>query len=155
MNRWFFRSCLALPAVALLAFGGLAHASPAGDATRELKHYNADEEAMAAGEMLPAPKLFAHWKELEKIASALSHVRVSGLTEGERVRLRHELSQALGQPSDVASVKGDYVEEKVQEADEQRKQTLVKIARWANQHLDFEIVEVLGVRVATAGSSSL
>jgi hypothetical protein len=139
---------------------GVAHASPADDVTRALHQYNTDEESMAAsGKLEPAPRLLAHWKQLETIRRQLGHVHAHGLGEGERILLRHELSQALGQPNTVADIKGDYVSETVKSADDARRHVLVQIARWANAHLDFDVVEVLGTpvdgRVAAAAASSL
>jgi hypothetical protein len=133
---------------ALFLFLGVAHASPAGDVTRALHRYNAEEEQMAsAGQMLPAPRLLAHWKELDAVAKQLRQVDAHKLGEEQRVSLRHELSQVLSQPVEVAEVKGDYVDEKVKTADEARRIALVRIARWANGHLDFDVSVVLGVRV--------
>jgi hypothetical protein len=131
--------CIAAPAVL---------ASPGREVTRSLHRYNADEQTLAASaEMVPAPQLFAHWQQLSAIKKQLAHVHVGALGEGERVLLRHELSTLLGSAVDVAQVRGDYVEEKVRTADDERRVALVGIAEWANRHLDFDVQEVLGVRL--------
>src|SRR5689334_8919146 len=86
---------------------GAAHASPAGDVTRALHQYNSDEESMAAsGQMLPAPRLLAHWKQLDASKKQRRQVHAGALGETQRVLLRHELSRVLGQGTAVAGVKG-------------------------------------------------
>src|SRR4051794_14387488 len=98
---------VSVPVVCLMAPAALA--SPASDATRALHRYNADEQLLASSSgMLPAPRLLAHWKQLDGIRAQLAQVHVHALSEGQLVLLRHELSTLLGSAVDVASVKGDY-----------------------------------------------
>jgi hypothetical protein len=135
------------PAI-LVLLPTLALASPASEATRALRKYNAEEQKLAqlAGP-LPAPRLIAHYGQLSQVRAQIEKVSARALGESERIVLRHELATLLGSATEVEKSQGDYVEEKVAAASEQRKEDLVAIAQWANSHLDFDIKEVLGVPV--------
>jgi hypothetical protein len=137
--------------VVLALFPTLALASPGTEATRALRKYNAEEQKLAqlVGP-LPAPRLIAHYEQLSQVRAQIENVSTRALGESERIVLRHELATLLGSATEVEKTQGDYVEEKVAAASEQRKEDIVAIAQWANSHLDFDIKEVLGVPVLAA-----
>jgi hypothetical protein len=132
----------------VLLLPSLAFASPAAEATRALRKYNLEEQKLAETTgPLPAPRLIAHYAQLAQVRAQLEHVGVRSIGESERIALRHELATLLGGAIEVEKSQGDYVEEKVKAATEQRRDDMVAIAQWANSHLDFDIKEVLGVPV--------
>jgi hypothetical protein len=117
-----------------------------------LRRFNADERRIVQQATLVPAELMAHWKKLETLHGMLERLEARGalrkLGAGERIGLRHELAQLLGTVVDVAEVRGEFVSERLREADQVRKGDLVDIAALVNRSLDFHIREVMGIPVA-------
>jgi len=154
LGLMFWLGAAAAAGSALARQGGAVSDVTVRGALTALRHYNAVEHRLLAGDPadLPAPELLSHWKDLAGLRARLEQLDARGalarLRGEERILLRHELALLLGQPIDVAGTRGEYVEDKIREAADERRENLLAIARLANQSLDFAITSVLGVRVA-------
>jgi hypothetical protein len=140
---------------AAVAFALPARAVPT-TVTRELHKYNAQEGKLAgAGAQSPA-ELMAHWQRLSAIRTVLAKLDGRGALKrtkgGERMALRHELAELLGSASDVSALKGTSVPDRFVEADELRKAVLAEIAAIADRSLEFDVREILGVKVDSGGT---
>jgi hypothetical protein len=141
----------------------LGFALPAGAAvgtvhqvTRELQKYNTEERKLAdTGEHSPN-ELIAHWERLGTVRTALLKHEARGtlkrLSSGERVTLRHELAELLGSAADFTAVKGSRIPAGFMEADDLRKQVLAEIAAIADRNLEFDLHEILGIKVDSGGT---
>ena len=153
MGIWMAVSGTATPAAARQG-GGSGPEGTVRGAVTALRRYNAEERRLLEGDPadLPAPALLAHWKDLASVRARLEQLDGRGalarLRGDERIALRHELALLLGQAIDVAGTRGEYVEDKVREAADERRESLVAIGKLVNQSLDFAIPQVLGVRIA-------
>jgi hypothetical protein len=121
---------------------------------QSLRKYNAEAQrllSLCEKGPLPAPSVESHWRDLAQLRARLERLETKGtlksMGEGDRVGFRHELALLLGSPLDVAQSQGDYVPERVDEAQEQFKQDLLAVARLANRSLDFAVIEVAGHKV--------
>jgi hypothetical protein len=151
------RGINSLVLTALLGFAVPAWAGNSiRDVTRELQKYNAEERKLAnAGEQSPN-ELMAHWQRLAQVRTTLAKLDARGalqrLRPNERVVIRHELAELLGSAADVSAVKGTTIPERFVEADEVRKRVLAEIAAIADRSLEFDIKEILGVKVDAGGT---
>jgi hypothetical protein len=126
------------------------------DATRELQKYNAEERKLAnAGEQSPT-ELMAHWQRLAVARTTLAKLDGRGvlkrLRPDQRTAIRHALAELLGSAADVTAVKGTTISDRFVEADEMRKRVLAEIAAIADRSLDFDIHEILGIKVDAGGT---
>jgi hypothetical protein len=162
---WVVLLASAVPAVPRGAQAQTATATDGGvSLTTLVRRYNAEERRLLAlsaedagrTSAVPIPVALAHWKKLGALRvriERLDHRRgFAQLGSSERILLRHELAELLGHPLDLADVKGG-LSDAVREADVQRKEDLVAIARAVNHGLDFSIHEVLGMIVDAAAGS--
>ena len=152
------RFCAGLVLSAAVAFALPARAAPssARDVTRELHKYNAEESKLAGAGVQSPKDLMAHWQRLGPVRNALAKLDGRGalkrLKANERVALRHELAELLGSASDVSALKGTTIPERFVELDELRKAVLAEIAAIADRSLEFDVREILGVKVDTGGT---
>jgi hypothetical protein len=147
---------LALTAAFLFALPAWSAVTTLRDVTRELHKYNADERKLAGAGEQAQTELITHWKQLGVIHAALVKLEARGTLKrargAERLTLHHELAELLGSAADVSAVSGRKLAEHFVEADELRKGVLAEIAAIADRNLDFDVREVLGVKVDTGGS---
>lgn len=151
-----FVTGLVITAAVAFALPARAVSTTARDVTRELHKYNAEESKLAGAGVQSPTDLMAHWQRLNPVRAALAKLDGRGalkrLKGGERLALRHELAELLGSAADVSALKGSTVPTRFVEADELRKAVLAEIAAIADRSLEFDVREILGVKVDTGGT---
>jgi hypothetical protein len=144
-------------ALGFFAVPARAAVSTVQGVTRLLQKYNAEERKLAdAGQQSPN-ELMKHWQRLGIIRAGLAKLDAHGalkrLNPNQRIALRHELAELLGSAADVTSIKGSaVVTDRFVQADELRKRVLAEIAAIADRSLEFDLHEILGIKVDTGGT---